>query len=52
MKRSSNLHWAVLPNEPTRMEGRFLEEQGITRITMPLADFSTALIDSMQPALA
>ncbi|MDP2220246.1 MAG: SIR2 family protein, partial [Hydrogenophaga sp.] len=37
---------------PTRMEKRFLEEQGITRINMPLADFSAALIDAMQPALA
>jgi hypothetical protein len=52
MKRSSDLHWAVLPNEPTRMEARFLEEQGITRINMPLADFSAAFIDAMQPALA
>jgi hypothetical protein len=52
MKRSSDLHWAVLPNEPTRMEKRFLEEQGITRINMPLADFSTALIEALQPALA
>jgi hypothetical protein len=52
MKRSSDQHWAVLPNEPTRMEARFLEEQGITRINMPLADFSAAFIDAMQPALA
>jgi hypothetical protein len=52
MKRSSDLHWAVLPVDPTRMEKRFLEEQGITRINMPLADFSAALIDAMQPALA
>jgi len=52
MKRSSDQHWAVLPNEPTRMEARFLEEQGITRINMPLADFSAALIDALQPAIA
>ena len=52
MKRSSDLHWAVLPNEPTRMEARFLEEQRINRINMPLADFSAALIDALQPALA
>jgi hypothetical protein len=37
MKRSSGPHFAVLPDEPTRMEARFLAEQGITRIAMPLA---------------
>lgn len=52
MKRSSDQHWAVLPEPPTRMEARFLEEQGITRIPMALADFSAALIDALQPALA
>ena len=51
MKRSSDRHWAVLPNEPTRMEARFLAEQGITRIAMPLAQFETALIEALQPAL-
>src|SRR3990167_2700061 len=52
MKRSSDHHWAVLPEEPTRMEARFLEEQGITRIPMALADFSASLIEALQPALA
>lgn len=52
MKRSSDRHWAVLPHEPTRMEARFLAEQNITRIDMPLAQFANALIDAMQPALA
>jgi hypothetical protein len=52
MKRSSDRHWAVLPHEPTRMEARFLAEQNITRIDLPLAQFSSALIDAMQPALA
>lgn len=51
MKRSSERHWAVLPNEPTRMEARFLAEQNITRIDMSLAQFSTTLMDAMQPAL-
>ena len=51
MKRSSDRHWAVLPNEPTRMEARFLQEQNITRIDMPLAQFAQGLIDAMQPAL-
>lgn len=52
MKRSSDRHWAVLPEEPTRMEARFLQEQGITRINMPLAQFADALVAALQPALA
>ncbi|MBT3066454.1 SIR2 family protein [Rhodoferax sp. U11-2br] len=52
MKRSSDQHWAVLPNEPTRMEARFLEEQNIIRIPMPLAEFAPLLIGAMQPSLA
>jgi len=51
MKRSSERHWAVLPNEPTRMEARFLQEQNITRIDMPLAQFADALMEAMQPAV-
>jgi len=39
MKRSSDKHWAVIDGPLTRMEQRFLEEQNITRIDMPLADF-------------
>jgi hypothetical protein len=52
MKRSSDQHWAVLPNEPTRMEARFLQEQNITRIAMPLAQFAQQMTDALQPALA
>lgn len=52
MKRSSDRHWAVLPDEPTRMEARFLEEQGISRIAMPLAQFANGLVEALQPALA
>ena len=48
MKRSSERHWAVLPEEPTRMEARFLAEQNITRIALPLAAFSESLIAAMQ----
>ncbi|MEY4764257.1 MAG: hypothetical protein RI907_930 [Pseudomonadota bacterium] len=44
MKRSSAKHWAVLPGEPTRMEARFLEENQVTRIAMPLADVCAALM--------
>ena len=36
LKRSGGPHFAVLPEEPTRMERRFLEETGITRIAQPL----------------
>ncbi|NVO06537.1 MAG: SIR2 family protein [Rhodoferax sp.] len=52
MKRSSDRHWAVLPEEPTRMEARFLAEQNITRIAMPLAAFSEALLAAMQAEVA
>lgn len=48
MKRSSDRHWAVLAGEPTRMEARFLEEQGITRIPMTLADFAAGLVEALQ----
>ena len=48
MKRSSERHWAVLPEEPTRMEARFLAEQNITRIALPLAQFATNLISALQ----
>lgn len=52
MKRSSDTHWAVLPDEPTRMEARFLEEQGITRLPLPLADFAAQLTEALQPVPA
>lgn len=42
MKRSSQRHWAILPEVPTRNEMRFLAEQNIERIEMPLADFAAA----------
>lgn len=43
MKRSSDTHWVVLSETPTRNELRFLEEQGIQRIDMPLDLFVKAL---------
>ena len=43
MKRSAGPHYAVLADEPTRMEARFLEEQGITRIALPLAEVAHTL---------
>jgi hypothetical protein len=48
MKRSSALHWAVLPDTLTRNEERFLEEQNIQRIDWPLAKFVTALAPMLQ----
>ena len=43
MKRSSDHHWAVLPGELTRNELRFLEEQNIQHINMPLQQFVALL---------
>ena len=43
MKRSSDQHWAVLPGELTRNERRFLEEQNIQHIDMPLQQFVALL---------
>lgn len=43
MKRSAGPHYAVLPDAPTRMEARFLDEQGITRIAMPLHEAAARL---------
>jgi SIR2-like domain len=44
LKRSAGPHYAVLPDEPTRMEARFLAEQGITRIALPLASVAEQLL--------
>lgn len=48
MKRSSDKHWAVLPDTLTRMEERFLSEQNITRIDMPLAEFADQLVAALK----
>jgi hypothetical protein len=50
MKRSAGPHYAVLPEAPTRMEGRFLAEQGITRIALPLAEVAGLLTGALAPA--
>ena len=50
-KRSSDHHWACLPEPPTRNEARFLEQHGIERIAMPLDAFVAALAgDSLEVA--
>jgi hypothetical protein len=43
MKRSSDRHFAVLPDAPTRNEERFLRDQNIIRIDMPLDSFVAKL---------
>lgn len=56
MKRSSDKHFAVLTGDTTRNETRFLKEQGIERIDMPLAEFVAELtgtaLASRQAAVA
>jgi len=49
-KRSRGPHFAVLGEEPTRMEARFLEEQRITRIALPLAVAASELSRSLAAA--
>ena len=44
MKRSSDTHWAVLSGELTRNEERFLREQNIQRLDIPLAEFVGDLV--------
>jgi hypothetical protein len=44
IKRSSDRHFAVLPEEPTRNEKRFMSEHGIERIGTPLGEWAAALI--------
>ena len=39
LKRSSQKHWAVVPEEPTRNEARFMEEHFIERVPMTLSEF-------------
>ncbi len=43
MKRSSDRHWAVLPEEPAHNEARFMKLHNIERIAMPLAEFAALL---------
>lgn len=43
-KRSSDRHWAVLPETPTRNEARFLVQHGIERIDTKLEDFVAELV--------
>ncbi len=43
IKRSSQRHWAVLPDKLTRNEARFLQQHNIERIELSLSDFLHSL---------
>lgn len=43
MKRSSDRHWAVIEGPLTKNEVKFIKEQNIERIDMPLAEFFAQL---------
>ena len=49
-KRSAGPHFAVLADEPTRMERRFLDELGIVRIALPLDAVAATLVGAPLPA--
>jgi hypothetical protein len=49
MKRSSDRHWAVVTGELSRNEARFLQEQNIERIDVPLEAFVQLLV-AKEPA--
>jgi hypothetical protein len=49
-KRSSDRHWAVLPEEPSRNEKRFMELYHIERIDTPLLEWVDALLALSQSA--
>lgn len=49
MKRSSDMHWAVLPGELTRNEARFLQEQNIRRLELSLDAFQERLCGVKAP---
>jgi hypothetical protein len=48
IKRSSDKHWAILPEELTRNEARFLEEHNIERIAISLDEFVAGLSKKQQ----
>jgi hypothetical protein len=51
MKRSSEKHWAVLPEAPTKNEQKFLERYNVERIDMPLDVFLAKVAQQEEPAL-
>lgn len=51
MKRSSEKHWAVLPETPTKNELKFLERYNVERIDVPLAEFLAKFASQKEAAL-
>jgi len=51
MKRSSEKHWAVLPETPTKNELKFLERYNVERIDMSLAEFTAKFAPQKEAAL-
>jgi hypothetical protein len=51
MKRSSDKHWAVLPDELTKNERRFIQRYNVERIEMPLAEFLAVFANQKEAAL-
>jgi hypothetical protein len=52
MKRSSDRHYAVLPETPSRNEARFLAQYGIEVLALSLGQFTAALAGQAAPARA
>jgi hypothetical protein len=52
MKRSTDKHWAVLPETPTKNEQRFLDRYNVERIDLPLDEFIAKFAQQKEPALA
>lgn len=52
MKRSSDKHWMVIQDKLTRNELRFIQEQNISLIEMPLAEALEILSGTRQPEVA
>lgn len=42
-KRSADAHWAIIAEEPSKNEAKFLEKYGIQRVAMPLQDALASL---------
>lgn len=48
MKRSSERHWALIEEEPTKKEARFLFMQNIQPVSMGLEEFIEGVISSLE----
>lgn len=46
-KRSSEVHWAILCDEPSKNETRFMEQYNIRRVALPLDEALSMLSDAM-----